>query len=87
MNYEFERGEYSSALLHVKKEVSFSEVPFSCCDPSAPTWCHQMYTNYPWYNYDPARRLSIHHVGCVYRVRWYAQEIHGVIFLSLSETN
>ncbi|KAF0287844.1 Peripherin-2 [Amphibalanus amphitrite] len=68
MDYEFVHGEYTSALLHMKTGVPFAEVPFSCCDPSAPTWCHQMYATYPWYNYEPTRRLSIHTVGCTYKV-------------------
>ncbi|XP_043209377.1 peripherin-2-like isoform X2 [Amphibalanus amphitrite] len=69
MDYEFVHGEYTSALLHMKTGVPFAEVPFSCCDPSAPTWCHQMYATYPWYNYEPTRRLSIHAVGCTYKVK------------------
>ncbi|XP_043203101.1 RDS/peripherin-like protein xRDS35 [Amphibalanus amphitrite] len=69
MDYEFVHGEYTSALLHMKTGVPFAEVPFSCCDPSAPTWCHQMYATYPWYNYEPTRRLSIHTVGCTYKVK------------------
>lgn len=69
MDYEFTKGEFLDVLLHVKTNVLFAEVPFSCCDPSSPTWCHQMYANYPWYNYDPGRRLGIHHVGCTYKVK------------------
>ncbi|XP_037074787.1 uncharacterized protein LOC119096031 [Pollicipes pollicipes] len=69
MDYEFKSGEFLAALLHVKSEVAFAEVPHSCCNPTAATWCHQMYATFPWYNYEPAKRLGVHHVGCTYKVK------------------
>ena len=61
--------------LLAAKQVGFSEVPFSCCDPTRPDWCRQAHVTEPASHYSPPANLTLHRAGCSGRVPalfgWY----------------
>ncbi|KAF0299146.1 Photoreceptor outer segment membrane glycoprotein 2 [Amphibalanus amphitrite] len=63
------------ADLLAAKQLGFSEVPFSCCDPESPQWCRQMFVTESAPHYRPPANLTVFTAGCSDRVPalfgWY----------------